>query len=67
MVVWKVRDKLNEEVELLKAAQKEMVEEKEKEGSELKASIEESNAESGDNIEKIRRKTQNNIKVGTKS
>ena len=40
-----------------------MVEEKEKEGNELKASIEESNAESQDNIEQIRRKTQNNIKV----
>ena len=40
-----------------------MVEEKEKEGNELKASIEESNVESQDNIEQIRRKTQNNIKV----
>eukprot|EP00090_Calanus_glacialis_P028891 TRINITY_DN46320_c0_g1_i1.p1 TRINITY_DN46320_c0_g1~~TRINITY_DN46320_c0_g1_i1.p1 ORF type:complete len:446 (-),score=177.95 TRINITY_DN46320_c0_g1_i1:9-1346(-) len=58
----KVRDKLNEEVDFLKAAQKAMVEEKEKEGNELKASIEESNAESQDNIEQIRRKTQNNIK-----
>ena len=40
-----------------------MVQEKEKEGNELKASIEESNVESQDNIEQIRRKTQNNIKV----
>ena len=40
-----------------------MVEEKEKEGNELKASIEESNVESQDNIGQIRRKTQNNIKV----
>ena len=58
-----MRDKLNEEVDFLKAAQKAMVEEKEKEGNELKASIEESNAESRDNIEQIRRETQNNIKV----
>ena len=42
-----------------------MVEEKEKEGNELKASIEESNVESQDNIGQIRRKTQNNIKVRT--
>ena len=58
-----MRDKLNEDVDFLKSAQKAMVEEKGQEGNELKASIEESNAESQDNIEQIRRETQNNIKV----
>ena len=40
-----------------------MVEEKEKEGDELRASIAESNEESEANIQMKRRQTQNNIKV----
>ena len=43
--------------------QAKMVEEKEKEGDELRASIAESNEESEANIQMKRRQTQNNIKV----
>ena len=43
--------------------QAKMVEEKEKEGDELRASIAESNEESEANIQLKRRQTQNNIKV----
>ena len=58
----RVREKLRAEVELLEAAQLNMVKEKEKEGAELRLNIEESVEESREKIEEIMRNTQNNIK-----
>ena len=58
----RVREKLRAEVELLEAAQLNMVKEKEKEGAELRLNIEESVEESREKIEEIMRNTQNTIK-----
>ena len=49
-------------MELLEAAQLNMVKEKEKEGAELRLNIEESVEESREKIEEIMRNTQNTIK-----
>ena len=57
----KVKDNLGVEVESLKTAQMRMVEEKEREGVELRESIEESNNECRERLEDIMRVTNNNI------
>ena len=58
----RVKDNLSQEVESLKSAQARMVEEKEREGEELRENIEESNAETRARLEEIMRRTGNNIK-----
>ena len=58
----RIREKLRQEVELLQAAQLTMVEEKEREGVELRLNIKESVEESREKIEEMMRNTQNNIK-----
>ena len=58
----RVREKLRKEVELLEAAQQTMVQEKEREGAELRLNIDESIEESREKIEEMMRNTQNNIK-----
>ena len=58
----RVKDTLSQEVESLKSAQARMVEEKEREGEELRENIEESNAETRARLEEIMRRTGNNIK-----
>ena len=58
----RIREKLRQEVELLQAAQLTMVEEKEREGVELRLNIKESVEESREKIEEMIRNTQNNIK-----
>ena len=58
----RIREKLSAEVELLEAAQLNMVKEKEKEGEELRLNIDESVEESREKIEEMMRNTQNNIK-----
>ena len=58
----RVKDNLSQEVESLKSAQALMVEEKEREGEELRENIEESNEETQARLEEIMRRTGNNIK-----
>ena len=58
----KVKENLGQEVESLKSAQSKMVEEKEREGVELRENIEESNEETRDRLEEIMRRTGNSIK-----
>ena len=58
----RVKDNLSQEVESLKSAQALMVEEKEREGEELRENIEESNEETRARLEEIMRRTGNNIK-----
>ena len=58
----RVKDNLSQEVESLKSAQALMVEEKEREGEELRENIEESNEETRARLEEIMRMTGNNIK-----
>ena len=58
----KVRQQLRQEVETLKTAQQRMVQEKEREGQELRENIEESNLECRERLEQIMRQTSNSIK-----